>query len=232
MKDALEILGFGPCHHMASLFADSNGRHIDTFLQARTGKRVHWRRQMAGFGSTVDHPTTDFALELIDTFPDALVILTVRDSADVWWKSVQDTIYWGPRWQTRMACWSLPPTWKMARLSRDIGNWYRRNYGSLGPECYTKHNARMVELIPREKLLVYNVKEGWEPLCAFLGVPVPTVPFPRKNDTAEMKRLLRVGTMLGVIFWIAELGLVGWVIHQVIKRRLWDLFNLRTALSL
>ncbi|EJU05221.1 hypothetical protein DACRYDRAFT_103718 [Dacryopinax primogenitus] len=199
MKEALEMLGFGPCHHMVSLIDDPTGKRMDMFAEAYAGKSVDWKQVMDGFGSTVDHPTTEFALELIDAFPNALVILTTRDDAEI---------------------------------GKGVGNWYRSNYGPMGPQSYVKHNAKMIESIPKEKLLVFNVKQGWKPLCEFLGVPVPTVPFPRMNDTAELQARIRTMRLTGVGYWILELGLLGLMVHQIIRKRLWDVSVLRQLMNM
>ena len=48
------------------------------------------------------------------------------------------------------------------------------------------------ESVPEEKLLIFSVKEGWEPLCNFLELPIPNEPFPNTNDTKMMKKTIRI----------------------------------------
>jgi hypothetical protein len=173
------------------------------------GKATNWREIMRGFGSTVDHPTTDFVPELMAAFPDAKVILTERDNAAVWWKSFRETIL---RMQTEwsgLLVFSLPPMWSFRRMASEIRKFQERMDGPIGPESYEAHNKRMREVVPKEKLLVFNVKKGWEPLCAFLGVQVPEgVPFPRSNETAEMHRRFIMMRLVGATAFMVELGLV------------------------
>ena len=66
-----------------------------------------------------------------------------------------------------------------------------KKFGSVGPQVYDGHNDEVKALIPKEQLLVYDVREGWEPLCKFLDVAVPDEPFPRLNDSQAMKSICR-----------------------------------------
>ncbi|EJU05223.1 hypothetical protein DACRYDRAFT_74382 [Dacryopinax primogenitus] len=214
VKEALEILGFGPCHHMAEL-PGRTGR-CWAYIDAHRGSEalsfsVHDLTQAC----TVDHPNCDFVPELMAAFPEAKVILTVRDSPEVWWKSYCDTILRiSPLWNGWLI-FSVPPMFAFWSVGRNVDR-FKKTYGSIGPDSYVAHNARMKALVPKEKLLVYNVKEGWAPLCTFLGVQVPNKPFPRNNETKDMHKRFLLMRIMGAGCWILELGAV-----YLVLRMLW-----------
>jgi len=204
-----------------------NTSRCRAFVDAYQGKPTDWRALMAGWGSAVDHPTTDFVPELMAAFPEATVILSVRDSPAVWWKSYSDTIKRiQPAWNG-VLLYSLPPAHTFWRVGQGVDTCLEREYGTVGPEVYELHNKRMMEIVPKEKMLVFNVKEGWEPLCTFLGVQVPKVPFPRVNDTKDMRRKFFIMRSVAATAWVLELGLLALLVRQVIKRRWWEYLGFR-----
>ncbi|HMY15309.1 MAG TPA: sulfotransferase [Polyangium sp.] len=184
LKAALEILGFGPCYHMVEVFKHPG--HAEAWSAAADGN-VDWEKLLAGYPSTVDWPSTSFWRELTTAYPEAKVILTVR-STESWVKSAQNTIFknisepvvedGSPRAaQRRMA----------QRLVRD--NDFGGNLED--PEhigkVFEAHNEEVRRTIAAERLLVYESGQGWEPLCRFLGVPVPAVEYPKTNSTEEFQ---------------------------------------------
>ncbi|KZT51176.1 hypothetical protein CALCODRAFT_503875 [Calocera cornea HHB12733] len=214
LKEALEILGFGPCHHMSELVMKV-GR-CQAFIAAYNGEPTDWRKLMRGWASTVDDPTSDFVPELMAAYPKAKVILTVRDTSEAWWKSFQGTLAQMDSLWTGALVASIPPLFLFWSVGRNTRTFRSKTYGSHGPEAYEKHNARMIELVPKEKMLVFNVKEGWAPLCKFLGVPVPKVPFPRTNETEYMLQKLRQARIGGAVAWTVEIALVAALASKVI----------------
>ncbi|EJU05214.1 hypothetical protein DACRYDRAFT_103708 [Dacryopinax primogenitus] len=225
VKEALEILGFGPCHHMAEL--PGKVSRCMAFVRAYHGKPTNWRSLMSGWGATVDHPNADFVPELMAAYPDAKVILTVRDNTEVWWKSYSDTIYQFHKLWNGWVLFSVPSMWAFWLVARNIHSFETKTYGTIGPATYEMHNEGIKRMVPKDKLLVFNVKEGWEPLCKFLGVDVPKRPFPRNNETKEMHRRFLIMRSTGVAAWVLELGLLGLVTHQAIKRGWFSVFDLR-----
>jgi hypothetical protein len=181
LKLALEQLGFGPCHHMVEVFA--HPETIPLWIAAADG-RPDWPAIFDGYGSTVDWPTATFYRELAEAYPDAKVILTERDP-ESWFASTQATIF------SR----DLPPDsedpWTIM-VGKVIGELFGRQLHdkqrAIG--VYEAHNARVREVIPPERLLVYQVSEGWAPLCAFLDAPVPDAPMPKVNSTEEFQTKL------------------------------------------
>ena len=202
LKVALEELGFGPCYHMTELFAHPG--HADSWEAARRGEPVDWDGFLGGYGATVDWPGCTFYEELMGRYPDARVLLNVRGSGR-WYTSMRDTVYelsriTGDSPLSRQTFGLLglfvPAVGKVARLNRAL-LWQDTFDGRFEDEDYAKavferHNAEVRRKVPPEKLLVYEVKDGWQPLCDFLGVEVPDKPFPRLNDTAEMRRRIRL----------------------------------------
>ena len=191
-KDALEVLGFGPCYHMEEVI--KRPRHARAWLDRAEGRPVDWRELFDGWGSTVDFPASVVWEELLEAFPDAKVLHTVRDPHD-WWESTVATIATsGERvdpWLRR----TVPAVDTPFRLNELLvwdgvfdGRIHDRDHAVSVFEAWTAH---VVDTVPADRLLVFDVSDGWEPLCEFLGVPVPGVPYPRRNDRAEMRRVLR-----------------------------------------
>jgi hypothetical protein len=173
LKLALEQLGFGPCHHMVEVFKAPQS--IGWWEAAADGE-PDWERIFDGYGSAVDWPTATFYEGLAQAYPDAKVILTRREPK-AWVKSTQATIF------------ARPPADPPSDFDRMIGKVIGRLFdGRMRDEdhlaaVFERHNAEVVERIPPERLLVYEVADGWAPLCAFLGVAVPEGPMPKVNST-------------------------------------------------
>jgi hypothetical protein len=180
MRAALAILGLGPVHHMFEVV--KNPEQSVDWLRALDDSSV-LRDLLANYRSAVDWPTCHFWRQLMDMYPDAKVILTHRDPK-AWYKSIHNTIY---RLLTAKTSDMPSDQVKMARriVMDDTFD------GRLGEEDYAievfeKHNALVKATVPAERLLVFDVREGWQPLCDFLDVPVPDEPFPKTNSTEEL----------------------------------------------
>ena len=183
LKLALEQLGFGPCHHMLELFSRAGDA---ARWQARArGEPVGWDELLGGFRSTVDWPSVWFWRDLVRDFPDAKVILTVRDP-NLWYDSIANTIF-GALEQ------ALPEHDLAARgqriMAKDII--VERHFDNRPHDRdhvlarYAEHNAEVQRTVPAARLLTYDVAQGWDPLCAFLGVAVPDTPFPTVNRRGD-----------------------------------------------
>src|SRR5262245_59800954 len=187
LKLALEQLGFGPCYHMEEVLKDMP-RQVPLWQAAVDGK-PDWSAIFQGYNSAVDWPTAAFWRELAAAYPGAKVILTTR-SAERWYQSYSETIA-----KVMSAADQVPPhlqAWlKMATeaIARNrIGS--RKSRDEL-IKAFEDHDQAVRNSIPAKRLLVYEVKEGWGPLCAFLEMPVPSVPFPRTNNQEEFWELVR-----------------------------------------
>jgi hypothetical protein len=219
LKVALEELGFGPCYHMSEVF--EHPEHIELWRAATQGKPVDWEQIFGNYRATVDWPGCTFYKELLERSPNAKVILTVRDPQR-WYESAYNTIY-------RITGAASSPIFYLASLvmprakgikhARQLINelvWERDLEGRFEDreyviETFERHNEEVKQRVPAEKLLVYDVKEGWAPLCEFLGVEVPDKPFPHLNDTEVFRgriRRIRVLTVATLTFGVSMAGLV------------------------
>jgi hypothetical protein len=179
LRDALVRLGFGPCDHMRENFVHPERFPLwEAALRRKTaGEPIDWRPLLDGFQAIVDWPGAYFWEELAAAHPKAKVILTVRDP-ERWYDSMQATIF------------SLPDEQRPAvALDMDASTFGDRLTDRAHCQAvFARQNQVVQETIAPERLLVFDVKEGWEPLCAFLDVPVPEVdPFPRVNDRAAFQ---------------------------------------------
>jgi hypothetical protein len=203
LKAALEELGFGPSYSLSEVFR--NPEHVGFWEAAAdpAGEEADWEGFLAGYGVAVDWPACSFYEELMEAFPEAPVIVTVRDPAE-WYESTRSTIY-GLR---RLTDGPLPVRAAFAlagpfvrgltgtvRLADRLvwegtfdGRFEDRAYAM---EVFERHNEAVSRRVPPERLLVYDVREGWAPLCDFFGVEVPDEAFPRLNETREMRRRLK-----------------------------------------
>jgi hypothetical protein len=187
MQIALQRLGF-PCHHMREVF--SHPEHSDLFLEAATTPGpFDWERIYADYSATVDWPGCAFWRELADAYPEAKVVLNVRDP-ESWYESYAATIHhpltqddWGDEYEHADA-WRAMTDEVVVRRSFD-GEPHDRAHLTA---AFQRHNEEVQAAIPAERLLVYSVDQGWEPLCAFLDRPVPDEPFPHVNDRASWER--------------------------------------------
>ncbi|MCA9689378.1 MAG: sulfotransferase family protein [Myxococcales bacterium] len=201
LKLALEQLGFGPCYHMIELLQEP--ARVAHWEAAFGGRPVDWDAALAGYRSTVDFPSYLHYRALMRQYPEAKVILTLRDP-ESWYESALTTIYRakpGLGGMLRMAV-RLPFSRfhrQLIRVFKLSDSIWRDEFGgrftdrAYAIEVYNRHLAEVRSHVPRERLLEFDVKQGWAPLCAFLGVAAPDGPFPRANDRAEFQARLRLG---------------------------------------
>jgi hypothetical protein len=187
LKLAINRLGLGPCHHMEAVIGNMPGQ-VPLWAAALDG-RADWGAIYHGFGSAVDWPTAGFFRELSAAFPSAKFILTHRDP-QTWADSFGETIY------KAMSGREHAPPDKKAWLDMACGVIGKSGFSDglnrdALIEGFIAHNEAVKAAIPADRLLVYQVKEGWGPLCAFLGAQAPDEPFPRTNDRAEFWELLK-----------------------------------------
>jgi hypothetical protein len=177
LKVALEKLLGAPCYHMMEVF--THPEHAQHWLSAGRGQMPDWDELLKGYVAAVDWPSCAWWPELAARYPDALVILSTRDSAETWWNSANETIF------ARIP--EAPPgIWKdmvdAMMASRFTPNIRDR---AAAIAAYERHNAEVRARVPKSRLLEYRPGDGWEPLCRALGVPVPSEPYPRVNTREE-----------------------------------------------
>ena len=200
IKAALETLGFGPCYHMMEVFA--NPEHTGFWRAAWRGEPVDWDGVLGDYEAAVDWPACTFYEQLLQRHPDAKVLLSVRDP-ERWYESTRGTIYELGRISTGspLSRLSFALFFLLAFGTFNTGQgpmaeeivWQGTFDGRFEDkrhaiEVFNRHNEKVRQQVPQERLLVYDVKEGWGPLCEFLGVEEPDTPFPHLNDAAEMRR--------------------------------------------
>jgi len=183
LKHALELVGFSPCYHMSEVIEHVD--HAHTWLAAATGHEVDFGTVLSGYAACVDWPACAFWRELMAAYPEAPVLLSVRPTSQ-WFASFTATI---------RAALLQPPGLDQPPVSRDMARevMINRTFGGRLDDddaiidSYERHNAQVIAEVPPERLLVFDVSQGWEPLCHFLGRAVPDEPFPQDNDTATFR---------------------------------------------
>ena len=203
-RAALKIILKGNIYHMAVVVAERPDHHWfwRKVIKGEANKS-EWRKVLSDFRGGVDYPISFFYKELMEVYPNAKVLLTTRDPVK-WYESVKNAIY---KLQCTMQSW--PCTWFLSLIGRSEMFQLVDDMSSVAPKCSSSglgmfgavaagekaavqlwhdHVTEVKKMVPAEKLLIWEVKEGWEPLCKFLDVPVPQEPFPRVNDTKEMEK--------------------------------------------
>jgi sulfotransferase family protein len=211
----LEQLGFGPCYHMRDLLADLQ-KGLPLWEDVAAG-RPDWERIFGDAQSTVDWPAARYWRQLMDVYPEAKVLLSVRE-ADGWVRSMRDTV-WGifhgdsVMHHVSAARTQVDPLWDRYIRLMSAMNWDERT-GALAGDTWDdtsfaqimeRWNDQVKQTVPSERLLVWNPRDGWEPLCQFLEVDAPDGDVPRLNDTHAFREGI-VGGALGALneWWEAR----------------------------
>lgn len=176
MKKALEILGQGPCYHMFEVLP--HPERVAAWIELVQGKTPDWSTSFEGYSASVDWPGAYFWKEIAAHYPEAKLILTIRD-ADEWYESMSKTI--------------LPLLRMSAEDPNGLANQMfimRQFEGNIDDrahviDVYNRHNAAVKAAFGPDRLLEHKLGSGWEPLCDFLGVNVPEVAYPRGNSSDE-----------------------------------------------
>jgi hypothetical protein len=211
-KVALEMLGLGPCYHMVNVLADLD--EAQGWRRALAGD-APWEEIFAGCKSTVDWPGSFFYKELADFYPDAKVLLSVRDS-DAWVRSMRDTI-WGIFYGDMLmrdlstARGRIDAKWR-GYIEMMEGMWQQSGLISNGADttddsmadAMERFNEEVQANVPADRLLVWSASDGWEPVCEFLELPVPDTPFPHLNDSKEFAERVIDGSLLALQSWRAQ----------------------------
>ncbi len=187
-KLALETLGLGLCHHMEEVFV--NPEQLPHWRAAVDGQPVDWDQAFAGYHSAVDWPSTHYWRELADYYPDAKILLSVRP-AEVWWNSFSGTI--AKLLEIRD---SVPDKYVRSILDmankmiteQTFANGMHDKKSAL--ITYQKRIDDVTRVIPSRRLLMFDVAQGWKPLCEFLELPVPDAAFPKTYVRDEFWKTL------------------------------------------
>lgn len=183
LKLALEQLLGGRCHHMHEVLA--RPELVPLWTEAQAG-RPDWAAIFDGDVATVDWPAASFWREITDEYPDALVLLSKRADAEEWWTSASRTIFAVevPDAPPDFQAWLATVNEIFGRVGIDPAD------RDASMAAYDRHLDEVRAAIAPERLVEWTTGDGWAPLCAALGVPVPTEPFPHTNTTAEFRAVL------------------------------------------
>jgi hypothetical protein len=212
-KISLEMLGLGPCYHMVNVLSDLS---LAPKWAAAFDGNADWDAIFAGHQASVDWPGSFFWRELIDYYPDAKVLLSVR-SGESWATSMKNTI-WGvfyddvlmrhlsdaranidPGWRDYIEL--MKAMWRKSGLLGEMAGAFDPAVLAAGIE---RHNQEVRETVPADRLLEWSPADGWEPLCAFLEVPVPQAPLPHVNDSAMFAGRIVEGSLAVLSAWQAK----------------------------
>lgn len=210
-KVALEMLGLGPCHHWIDVLADLDGQ-VPLWEAALDGS-VEPAAILYDHRSAVDWPGGYFYRQLLDSNPDAKVLLSVRDP-ERWEPSFRETIVDMCHGESLIRLLSsarahVDPRWRRYLEFVDRMFWGERGTFPAGHapsaliEAFVAHNEQVKRIVPAERLLVWEVSDGWEPLCDFLGVAVPAEPLPHANDRATFLERVIDGAITTLESWRA-----------------------------
>jgi hypothetical protein len=186
LKLALEQLLGAPCYHMVEVFGRPDD--IPRWADAADGEPVDWNALMHGYTAAVDWPAAAFWSELADEFPGAIVLLSTRASADAWWKSANDTIF-------QVVAREPPPDpvgrAQIMMIRRLLERRFTPDWSdaTAAKRAYEQHNETVRAHVPRDRLGEWQGGDGWEPICAALGLPVPDAAFPHVNTTDDFRTM-------------------------------------------
>lgn len=183
LKAALEQLGYLKCHHMIEVINDPE--QVTGWMGAALGKSVDWDALLQGYQAAVDWPACHFYRELADYYPDAKVILTVREPL-AWFNSISNTTL-------RIIKQNMANDPDGQNLGTELvvkaAFQGELNNPDHAVAMFNQHTAEVKASIEPRRLLVFDVREGWEPLCAFLQRPIPEGDFPKTNSRDEFDEI-------------------------------------------
>jgi hypothetical protein len=193
LKAALEELGFGRCYHMEEVV--KNPSHLKHWTEIMEGGKADWETLFQGYQSATDWPVAAYYRDLMTVYPDAKIILTVRDP-ESWHRSIMNTLYQAGRGFFGRVTGILPSVHQFLNaMEKSIweGSFHNKLEDKAHAiEVFRNHIEEVKRIVPRERLLIFEARHGWEPLCSFLNVPVPAnKPYPHRNKGAFVRQLLK-----------------------------------------
>ncbi len=217
VKSALEKLGMR-CYHMEEVL---RLKHFKRWHDYATGTApMDWDALFADFEATVDFPASLHYRALMKKYPHAKVLLTVREP-ESWWKSFSATLLTAYAATTRASWLKLFPQMRLINRFQDSSVF--KVFGPLpisketAIQAFKRHIEEVRATVPPDRLLEFDVREGWEPLCRFLERPVPDEPFPHLNDTAEFRKRIRLTIAADRAIGFAAISLTAVLIWFVVR---------------
>jgi hypothetical protein len=216
---ALSVLLDGPVYHGGTQLLSSPESHINQWIRVfeHTPTKNEADRKFVlqnttelldGYVGCTDLPSNCLVEELMEIYPDAKVICTVRDP-DKWWASLAPIVEKG---NLTVLSWILAPLPTLRRFRRyhdvldegKLGDLYFKPGEPQRPTraMYERHIEHLKKVVPKEKLFFFDVRDGWEPLCAILNKPVPKdEPFPKMNDAQAIEEFMKRSVQRGLMAW-------------------------------
>ena len=185
LKAALEQVLGGPCYHMMEVFGRPDD--IPVWHQAVNGEQPDWSAFLSEYRAAVDWPASAFWREIWAANPDAVVLLSSRDT-DGWWKSANNTIFQLMQREAPDATMRAQMDMAIAMLTNTFTTNWRDE--TEAKRAYEEHNADVRASVPADRLIDYHPGDGWDPICEKLGLPVPGEPFPHLNTTDEFRAMI------------------------------------------
>lgn len=224
-SQALEILLHGPVYHCGTQISRGPPTEIKSWMPilqnwlkkddstSRENMLTLLRRRLAGYVAITDSPGSELIPELMELFPDAKVICTTRDPIS-WEKSMLYIQSLTGVWFARAVLLPLDGMRHFIPYGYLLAALWERLYGGVagqhGRETYASHIAWLKEVVPEDRLVFFDVKDGWGPLCEALGVEAPVgVPFPRINDSEAIERSVNHHLRRGLTHWACIFGVIG-----------------------
>ncbi|CAF9927794.1 MAG: hypothetical protein GOMPHAMPRED_004484 [Gomphillus americanus] len=231
-SEALRILLNGPVYHGGTQITQGSEAEILSWMKLLSNfpakstedkALTHdiLRTRLKGYAAVTDAPGSGLVPELLETFPDALVICTVRDP-EAWVKSLSAVATLTSRAILRVVLFPLSPMRYFVDYLHELARQWTYLYGEGDPvslQTYNRHIEWLKETVPEDKLMFFDVRDGWEPLCDRLGLPIPDVPFPRINDGEAIDKLAKEIIIKGLTRWAMIFGTViaGYVAWRIGK---------------
>lgn len=186
LKSAIELLGFGTCHHMYEV--RRSNKQLSYWSDIANGKTPNWAEVFDGFSAQVDWPAARYWRQLAEFYPDAKVILTTRDPED-WYESILRTILPSSiigrtEDPDRLGRMGSEIIYKIVLQDLFSGRLADKEFSI---DLFRRHQKEVIDTIPAHRLLVYEASEGWGPLCDFVGVKVPNATYPHGNTIEEFR---------------------------------------------
>ncbi|KAL2070830.1 hypothetical protein VTL71DRAFT_13856 [Oculimacula yallundae] len=222
MQLALERIMEGPVNHGGKNFmtgTEENNRIWTSVLHAKLAGEKELlmkllRERLTGYIGFCDWPAGFCIPELLEMYPEAKFVLVLRDQ-DKWWKSFEEVVKTPLSLLPRVLSQISPGIRWIGQFTeglQDCSSMNQEAYGyprEWGPHSLEAHNTLVLDLVPKERLLVMKLGEGWEPICKFLGKPVPDEPFPHANEAAALEEMVQ-GLLRKLAFmWLGAFAALG-----------------------
>lgn len=201
LKKALETLGYNDTYHYRDLIA--NSKKLKYWQELENTGNTDFEKLFEGFEATVDFPGYPYYKILLKQYPDAKVILTKRDF-DKWYESTTKTIWKSANkpfiervnlFKRKLFSKNLRGIFKCVKFMRRVYLYgqFDNNFSnkSHAEKVFFEHIDDVINHVPKQQLLVYDVAEGWEPLCEFLNRPIPNEPFPHLNKKENFHKMVK-----------------------------------------